>query len=79
MMITMTNSKNLCLSAIEEYLSKPPIIEFKSISKKDRNAWIQNVIMDYEYLKCCRSDKGMLRKNLAKTQKKLPIKKYENR
>lgn len=59
-MITMTNTKNLCLSAIGDFLSKPPIIEFKSISRKDRNEWIQNVIMDYKYLKCSRSDKGML-------------------
>jgi hypothetical protein len=61
MMITMTNSKNPCLSAIGEFLSKPPIIEFKSVSKKGRNEWIQNVVMDYKYLKCSRSDKGMIR------------------
>ena len=61
MMITMTNTKNLCLSAIGEYLSKPPIIEFKSISKEDRNEWIQNVIFDYKYSKCSRKDKGVLK------------------
>lgn len=62
----MTNSKNLCLSAIGDFLSKPPIIEFKSVSKKDRNKWIQNVIMDYRYLKCSRSDKGMLRRYIMR-------------
>lgn len=62
----MTNSKNLCLSAIGDFLSKPLIIEFKSVSKKDRNVWIQNVIMDYKYLKCTRSDKGVLRRYIMR-------------
>lgn len=62
----MTNSKNLCLSAIGDFLSKPPIIEFKSVSKKDRNEWIQIVIMDYKYLKCSRSDKGVLRQYIMR-------------
>lgn len=66
MMITMTNSKNLCLSDINDYLAKPPIIEFKSVSRKDRNEWIQKVIMDYKYLKCSRSDKSMLRKYIMR-------------
>lgn len=62
----MTNTKNLCLSAIGEFLSKPPIIEFKSVSRNDRNEWIQKVIMDYKFLKCSRSDKGMLRKYIIR-------------
>ncbi len=57
----MTNTKNLCLSAINEYLAKPPIIEFKSISKEDRNEWIQNMIFDHKYSKCSRKDKGVLK------------------
>ncbi len=61
MMITMTNSKNPSLSELGDFLSRTPIIEFKSISKKDRNKWIQDVIMDYHYLKCSRKDKGVLR------------------
>jgi len=85
MMITMTNTKNLCLSAIGDFLSKPPIIEFKSISKNDRNEWIQNVIMDYKYLKCSRSDKGMLRKyimrmtGISKSQLTRLINRYRRR
>jgi transposase len=73
------------LSAIGEYLSKPPIIEFKSVSKKDRNTWIQNVIMDYKYLKCCRLDKGMLRKyimrmtGISKSQLTRLINEYKRR
>jgi len=84
-MITMTNTKNLCLSAIGDFLSKPPIIEFKSISKNDRNEWIQNVIMDYKYLKCSRSDKGMLRKyimrmtGISKSQLTRLINRYRRR
>lgn len=66
MTITMTNSKNLCLSAINDFLSKPLPVEFKSISRADRNEWIQKVIMDYRYLKCSRSDKGMLRKYIMR-------------
>ena len=81
----MTNTKNLCLSAIGDFLSKPPIIEFKSISKNDRNEWIQNVIMDYKYLKCSRSDKGMLRKyimrmtGISKSQLTRLINRYRRR
>jgi len=62
----MTNTKNLCLSAINEYLAKPPIIEFKSISKEDRNEWIQNVIFDHKYYKCSRKDKGILKNYIIK-------------
>lgn len=81
----MTNSKNICLSAIGDFLSKPPIIQFKSVSKKDRNEWIQNVIMDYKYLKCSRSDKGMLRRyiirmtGISKSQLTRLIKDYRKR
>jgi len=62
----MTNSKNLCLSAISDYLAKPPIIEFKSVSRKDRNKWIQQIIMEHKYLKCSRSDKGILKEYIIK-------------
>lgn len=63
----MTNSKNLSLSDIGEFLTKPPIIEFKSVSsKQDRNSWIQSVIIDYHYLKCSRLDKGMLRRYIIR-------------
>jgi len=81
----MTNSKNLCLSAIGDFLSKPPIIEFKSVSKEDRNEWIQNVIMNYKYLKSSRSDKGMLRQyimrmtGISKSQLSRLIKEYKQR
>ena len=81
----MINSKNLCLSAIGDFLSKPPIIEFKSVSKKGRNEWIQNVIMDYKYLKCSRSDKGMLRRyimrmtGISKSQLTRLINEYKQR
>lgn len=81
----MTNTKNLCLSAIGDFLSKPPIIEFKSILRKDRNEWIQDVIMDYKYLKCSRSDKGMLRRyirrmtGISKSQLTRLINEYKKR
>ena len=81
----MTNSKNLCLSAIGDFLSKPPIIEFKSVSKEDRNEWIQKVIMDYKYLKCSRLDKGMLRQyivrmtSISKSQLTRLISEYKRR
>ncbi len=79
-MITMTNTKNLCLSAIDDYLSKPSIIEFKSVSKDDRNKWIQDVIMEHKYLKCVRSEKSLLRRyimrmtGISKSQWKVPQK-----
>lgn len=62
----MTNTKNLCLSAINEYLAKPPIIEFKSVSRESRNEWIQNVVIDHKYLKCSRSDKSLLKSYIMK-------------
>lgn len=81
----MTNSKNLCLSAIGDFMSNPPIIHFKSVSKKDRDEWIQKVIMDHKYLKCSRSDKGMLRRyirrmtGISKSQLTRLIAKYRKR
>jgi transposase len=85
MMITMTNTKNLCLSAINDFLSKPLPMEFKSISRADRNEWIQKVIMEHKYLKCSRPDKGMLRKyimrmtGISKSQLTRLIEEYKRR
>ena len=61
MTITMTNTKNLYLSVIGNFLSKPLIIEFKSISKEDRNEWIQSMIFDHKYLKCSQRNKGVFK------------------
>jgi len=62
----MTNSKDLCLSDINNFLSKPPIIEFKSLSRKERNDWIEKLIIDHQYLKASRKDKGLLRKYIIR-------------
>jgi len=85
MMITMTNTKNLCLSALNDFLSKPLPMEFKSISRADRNEWIQTIIMDHKYLKCSRQDKGVLRKyilrmtGISKSQLTRLIEEYRQR
>jgi transposase InsO family protein len=60
-------------------------MEFKSISREDRNEWIQKVIIGYKYLKCSRSDKGMLRKyivrmtGISKSQSTRLIEEYKRR
>ncbi len=62
----MTKTKNLCLSAIGDYLSKPPIIEFKSVSKSDRDDWIENVLIEHNYFKCSRINKGLLKRYMLR-------------
>ncbi len=62
----MTKTKNLCLSDISDYLSKLPIIEFKSVSKSDRNEWIQSELIEHNYFKCSRIDKGVLKRYMIR-------------
>ncbi len=62
----MTNPKNLCLSDINDFLSRPLPLEFKSISRPDRNKWIEKVITKHRYLKCSHKDKGILKDYMMK-------------
>jgi len=66
MMLTMSNTKPLGLEEIKDFLLSPQSIQFKSISAKERNTWIQGVIMHHRYLKCLRPVKSLLRQYIMR-------------
>ena len=66
MMITMTTKAHQSINEIEEFLKDADYLEFKSISQYDRNNWIEELLISQIYKKCCRVDKGVLRKYISK-------------
>lgn len=62
----MNNSKNLSFSQIKEFLKSSDLIVFKSESRKDRNEWIQSIIMHHQYLKCSKKHRIVLRQYMMK-------------
>lgn len=81
----MSNNKPLGLEEIKDFLLFPQSIQFKSISKKERNTWIQGVIMHHRYLKCARPVKSLLRQyimrmtGLSRSQLTRLVRNYKSR
>lgn len=62
----MNNSTVLSLTEIKDFLKSSEPINFKCKSQKERNNWIQSVIMHHKYLKCSKKHKIILRRYLMK-------------
>ena len=56
MITIMNNSTALSLAEIKGFLKLSDNFEFQSVSRDERNEWIQAVIMHHRYLKCRRRD-----------------------
>lgn len=67
MTITMTNnSARRSLAEIKIFLTAVDCLGFKTISREERNDWIEAVLIHHNYRKCRRSDKGIIRKYILK-------------
>jgi len=62
----MNNSTALSLAEIKGFLKSTDNFEFQSVSKCERNEWIQAVIMHHRYLKCRRRNKIILRRYMMR-------------
>ena len=61
MTITMLNPTALTLAEIKEFVKSSQSVKFKSESRAERNAWIENILRMYKYFQLSRSDKGTAR------------------
>lgn len=66
MMITMSNSTDLSLSEINGLIQSSRALEFISVSKDERNKWVQEVLMNYQYLHASKPVKSLLKKYVRK-------------
>jgi len=62
----MTTKASQSISELKEFLKDACYLEFESVSKDDRNEWIEELLIRYIYKKCDRSDKGVLKKYIGK-------------
>lgn len=82
---TMSNSTSLSLAEIKIFLGSSSKIQFKSKSKKERNEWVQKVLMHHKYQFCPRTEKSLIRRyiktltGLSKSQLTRLIKEYRTR
>ena len=56
----MKNSHNLSLNQVREFL-KVDAIQFKSVSRKERYCWIDEVLTKFRYFSLRKKDKGIVR------------------
>jgi transposase InsO family protein len=57
----MLNPTALTLAEIKEFVKSSQAVKFKSESRAERNAWIENILRMYKYFQLSRSDKGTVR------------------
>lgn len=67
MTITMTNnSAKRSLAEIKSFLAGADCLEFKTVSKDERNDWIETVLIHHNYKKCKKQEKGIIRQYILK-------------
>ena len=62
----MNNSTTLSLTEIKDFLNSSDLLAFKSVSRAERNEWIQEIIMHHRYLKRSKKHKIILRQYIMK-------------
>lgn len=62
----MTTRAHQSIDEINEFLKDADYLEFASVSKDDRNDWIEELLISHTYKKCCRFDKGVLKQYIGK-------------
>jgi len=60
------NSAKCSLDEIKQFLKTAANLEFKSLSKEDRNEWVQTLLLNHHYKKCSRQERGILKKYIQK-------------
>ena len=60
------NSARRSLAEIKDFLATVDCLEFKTVSQKERNDWIETVLIHHNYRKCRRTGKGIIRRYILK-------------
>lgn len=58
----MNDSHIVSITQIKEFLKIQKSIQFKSVSKKERNQWLETILVRFRYFSCQKKDKSILRK-----------------
>jgi len=62
MTIKMNDSHIVSITQIKEFLKLNNSIQFRSVSKKERNRWLETVLIRFRYFSCRKKDKSILKK-----------------
>lgn len=81
----MFNSTSLSLAEIKTFLGSSTTLQFKSKSARERNEWVQKVLMHHRYIQSLRPEKTLIRRyvramtGLSKSQLTRLIREYRTR
>ncbi len=64
MIINITNTRNLSVAEIEEFIKAPKPINFSAINKTETYPWIENCLVQFKYKTLKRHEKGIIKKYL---------------
>ena len=64
MNINTTDTRNLSVAEIEEFLKAPKPFEFSATNRKEAYKWIETALVRFEYRKLKRNHKGIVREYL---------------
>lgn len=60
------NSAGRSLAEIKNFLTATDSLGFKTVSREERNDWIETALIHHNYRKCHRADKGIIRRYVLK-------------
>lgn len=63
----MTDTRNLTLAKVEEFLNAPKVADFSVIDHNEAYGWIENCLNHFSYRKLKRRDKTLVRKYIRRT------------
>ncbi len=66
MTIQMDDSHIVSITQIKEFLKLNNSIQFKSVSKKERNQWLEQVIIRLRYFRLRKKDKTLVKKYIMR-------------
>ena len=64
MTITMNDSRIVSIAQIKEFIKISGNIEFRAVSRKEKYAWIETVLMRFKYFSLRKKDKTILKRYL---------------
>jgi transposase InsO family protein len=65
MKINISNTRNLSVAEIEEFLNAPKPFNFSATNRKEAYKWIESTLVRFNYRKLKRQEKGIVREYLA--------------
>ena len=66
MWLIMKDGNQKTIEQVKEYLGGSSAIDFAGVSAKEKKAWIEEVLVRFEYLRLRRNEKGVIRRYIQK-------------